>query len=66
MKNSKMKQNLYYISAVLYWLAAIFNYLGDKNTSLGACFLCLGFTMLLIGKSEADKQKNDEADKKDK
>ena len=36
MKNSKRKVNLFYISAVLYWLAAIFMFLGDKNFSLGA------------------------------
>ena len=54
------KGYLFYISAVLYWLAAAINFFGEKNVSLGACFLCLGFTMLLLGKSEIDKQKKDE------
>ena len=65
MKKGKLKGILYYISAVLYWMAAIFSFLEDKNISLGACFLCLGFSMMLLGKTEANKQKKDEAETKD-
>ncbi|MBR2409786.1 MAG: hypothetical protein IKB07_12640 [Lachnospiraceae bacterium] len=65
MKNGKVKRILYYLSAVLYWLLAIFTFTGDKNVPLGVGFLCLGVMMLLFGITESNDSKKEKAENKD-
>lgn len=67
MKKEKTCAVLYYISAVLFYVVAAINLLGDNNdTSMGVVWLCLGSTMLCLGFVwlNKSKKKNDETEEK--
>lgn len=56
-KEYKIRSALCYVSAVLYYLAAIINFVGGNNTSMGIVWLCLGSTVLCLGPLYLKKRK---------
>ena len=64
MRKNKNKSTLFYVSAVLFNLAAILNFVGGDHNSMAVVWLCLGSTFLCLGSvySKKSKENNDNKD----
>lgn len=62
MKPNKVNRALLYVSAALFYLAAIIDFAGADRSS-GIIRLSLGSTFLCLGSMYAKKSKNDEEKK---
>lgn len=49
------KCNLFYLSGLLFFLAAALNFFTDENHSTALVWLCLGSTFLCLGASQQKK-----------
>ena len=49
------KCNLFYLSGLLFFLAAALNFFTDENHSTAVVWLCLGSTFLCLGYSQQKK-----------
>ena len=56
-KEYKISSTLFYIAAVLLYLAAFINVFGGNNTSMGIIWLCLATTFLCLGSAFLKKSK---------
>ena len=50
---------LYYISSLLFYIAAIINYVGGSEHRNAIIYICLGSLMLCLGAAGTNKNKND-------
>lgn len=53
---------LNYITAILFYLAAIINFINDKTT-IGVVWLCLGSTYICLASLNAKKKKDTDDEK---
>ena len=64
MKETKKKSlNLFRLSAILYYFAAIMNFISGHNHSMGIMWLCLGSVFLFLGSVNAKKSAENEENK---
>jgi len=58
-KEYKIGSTLFYVSAVLFYLAAFINIFGGNNPSIGIVWLCLGSAFLCVGSVFLNRSKED-------
>ncbi len=49
------KFNLFYLSAVLFYLVAMMNFAGGEDHSMAVVWFCLGSTFLCLGSTQQKK-----------
>lgn len=52
---SMKKCNLFYLSGLLFFVAAVLNFFTGENRSTAVVWLCLGFAFLCLGYSQQKK-----------
>ena len=59
-EENKKRLNLFYYSAVLFYLASIINFIAGNNNSMGFVWLGLGSAFLCLGSVNSIKSKENE------
>ena len=59
-EGNKKSLNLFYYSAVMFYLASIINFIGGNNNSMGFVWLGLGSAFLCLGSVNSIKSKENE------
>ena len=65
MKKLKLSAILYYVAAILSFIAAFNNFAGGNSDSIDVIWVCIGSTFLCLGISHSKKSKENK-DKEDK